>query len=197
MDQLNKNLLKELVVLLKDGDSAAFNKLYHHYHSKIHRFAYRFVRCQEQATELTQLAFVHLWKYRHTLDADKDFNAFLFTITKNLVYKEFQRKAKHSIYETESAKTEPYYDPVNSFTDYQDYKSLVSEAIDSLPPQSKKVFKLSRDEGASYENISSQLNISKNTVHSHMAKSLSHIRAYFKVHAPETILMIVTAANFF
>lgn len=189
MKQLDKALLDKLVVLLREGDTAAFNELYYRYKGKIHQFAYRFVRCSESATELTQLVFVRLWKYKHTIDTSKDFDAFLLTITRNLVFKEFQRKAKLSAYQNEQLKMEQVYDPVGSFMDLKDYRNLAERAINSLPPQSKKVFKLSREEGATYEHISNQLNISKNTVHSHMAKSLSHIRQYFRIHTPETVLI--------
>lgn len=189
MKQLDKALLEKLVVLLREGDTAAFNELYYRYKGKIHQFAYRFVRCSESATELTQLVFVRLWKYKHTIDTSKDFDAFLLTITRNLVFKEFQRKAKVNAYQNEQLKMEQVYDPVGSFMDLKDYRNLAERAINSLPPQSKKVFKLSREEGATYEHISNQLNISKNTVHSHMAKSLSHIRQYFRIHTPETVLI--------
>lgn len=190
MKKLDKSLLENLVVLLREGDTAAFNELYYRYKGKVHQFAYRFVRCSESATELTQLVFVRLWKYKHTIDVTKDFDAFLLTITKNLVYKEFQRKAKMNAYHDEVLKIAPVYDPISSFMDLRDYRELAEEAINSLPPQSRKVFKLHREEGATYEHISTQLNISKNTVHSHMAKSLSHIRQYFKIHTPETVLML-------
>lgn len=196
MKKLDNALLEKLVVLLRDGDTAAFNELYYRYKNKVYQFAYRLVRCKETADELTQLAFVNLWKYKHTIDLSKDFDAFLLTITRNLVYKEFQRKAKAQAYEMEVLKTEVVYDPVSSFMDLQDYRNLAEDAINSLPPQRKKVFRLSRDEGASYENISSQLNISTNTVHSHMAKSLSHIRQYFNVHTPETVLMLASGLFF-
>ena len=190
MKQLDKSLLEKLVVLLREGDTAAFNELYYRYKGKVHQFAYRFVRCSESATELTQLVFVRLWKYKHTIDESRDFDAFLLTITKNLVFKEFQRKAKANAYQNEQLNTEQVYDPIASFMDLKDYRNLAERAINSLPPQSKKVFKLSREEGATYEHISNQLNISKNTVHSHMAKSLSHIRQYFKIHTPETVLVL-------
>lgn len=197
MDQLNKSLLKELIILLKKDDVPAFNQLHDHYKSKIYRFAWRFVRCDESAAELTQLVFIHLWKYKSNLNEEKDFNAYLLTITKNLVYKEFHRKAKLAAYQSEVAATEPAYDPIASSMNLKDYNHLAAIAIESLPPQTKKVFKLSRDEGASYECIAAQLNISKNTVHSHMAKSLSHIRAYFRIHTPETVLAIFSLLNLF
>lgn len=197
MDQLNKNALHDLVLLLKKGDVPAFNRIYSFYKDKIHRFAMRFVRCEETAEELTQLVFVQLWKSKDNLQEDKDFNAYLFTITRNLVYKEFQRKARHAAYEITSAGDEPAFDQVNSFMNFRDYARLTAEAIESLPPKTQQVFKLSREQGASYENISVELNISKNTVHAHMAKSLSHIRAYFKTHSPETVLTFLLTLNLF
>ena len=52
----------------------------------------------------------------------------------------------------------------------------VEAAIESLPPQGKHVFRLSRDKGLKYREIAELLNISIKTVETHMRRSLIHLR---------------------
>ncbi|MEL6721316.1 MAG: sigma factor-like helix-turn-helix DNA-binding protein [Bacteroidota bacterium] len=49
--------------------------------------------------------------------------------------------------------------------------------MESLPPQGKHIFRLSRDKGLKYREIADQLNISIKTVETHMRRSLIHLRS--------------------
>ncbi len=59
---------------------------------------------------------------------------------------------------------------------YNDYKNLVRDAMDQLPPQQRLVYSLSRDEGLKYDEIAVELNLSKNTVKAHLKKAVSNLR---------------------
>jgi len=52
--------------------------------------------------------------------------------------------------------------------------------LETLPPQCRKVFELSRMEQLSYSEIASQLNISTNTVENHISKALKLLRIELK-----------------
>ncbi|MEM6339429.1 MAG: sigma-70 family RNA polymerase sigma factor, partial [Pseudomonadota bacterium] len=53
----------------------------------------------------------------------------------------------------------------------------VDAAIESLPPQGKYIFKLSRYKGMKYREIADLLDISIKTVETHMRRSLIHLRS--------------------
>ncbi|MGK4568548.1 sigma-70 family RNA polymerase sigma factor [Flavobacterium sp. 3HN19-14] len=63
-----------------------------------------------------------------------------------------------------------------------DCKKLRKLAINQLPPKRKKIFKMSRKQGKTYEEISRELGISINTVKSQMSKALESLRLYLHVH---------------
>jgi RNA polymerase sigma-70 factor (ECF subfamily) len=56
---------------------------------------------------------------------------------------------------------------------------VVEEAIEKLPPQQRQIYKLSREEGLSQEEISAKLQISVNTIKQHMNRALKFIRHYY------------------
>ncbi|MBO9573143.1 MAG: sigma-70 family RNA polymerase sigma factor, partial [Chitinophagaceae bacterium] len=52
----------------------------------------------------------------------------------------------------------------------------VSETIESLPPECRKIFKLSREEGLSHSEIADRLAISPRTVENQVSKALKAVR---------------------
>ena len=63
-----------------------------------------------------------------------------------------------------------------------DCKKLKKQAIKQLPPKRKLIFKMSRKQGKTYEEISQELGISVNTVKSQMSKALESLRIFFQAH---------------
>ncbi|MDO7744875.1 MAG: hypothetical protein MUP99_13925, partial [Pedobacter sp.] len=88
----------------------------------------------------------------------------------------------------EMLEDEPMMNSIENYMDFKDCQQLANQAIETLPPQAKMAYMLSRNEGFSHENISSQMGITKNTVNNHIKKSLGHIRKHFSSYSPETII---------
>ena len=59
------------------------------------------------------------------------------------------------------------------YCDHNEYKHLLNQAVNQLPPQQKFVYSLSRNEGLKYDEIANQLNLSKSTVEAHLKNKLS------------------------
>ena len=55
----------------------------------------------------------------------------------------------------------------------------VQDAIDEMPPQRQKIFKMSRFEGVKYKEIAFRLGISPKTVEAQMGKALKTLREMF------------------
>mgnify|MGYP001794912981 FL=1 len=70
---------------------------------------------------------------------------------------------------------------VNSTLDEISYNELnkrVTLLVEQLPPKCKEVYQLSRGRGLNNKEIALQLAISHNTVKTHLAKALGHLREY-------------------
>lgn len=64
--------------------------------------------------------------------------------------------------------------------------SQISDNVEKLPSQSKKVFKLHYFEQLSMEEISKKLNLNKSTVYNHIARARHILRASLKGELPKT-----------
>ena len=59
-------------------------------------------------------------------------------------------------------------------------KEILDSAIEALPRGRQEIFRLSREEGLSNEEIAQRLNISINTVKGQMRKALAFLKSYLE-----------------
>lgn len=175
---------------VKNGDSGAFNELYYQYRQKIYGYGYHFTRCKEEAEELTQDTFVRLWENRAKINPERNFDAFLFTLVRNNFLTVLRKKAREKAYSNENLCQESF-NAIEDELNAKESKQIAQNAIETLSPQVKKIYLMSRDDYHTHEEISQLMGISKNTVNNHLKKSLSIMRKYFKTYSPETILSLI------
>ncbi len=190
MEQLEDVKNAKLLNAVKAGDSAAFNEIYHQYRKKTYGYAYHFSRNGEEAEELTQDVFVRLWENRSKIDTQKNFEAFLYTLIRNNFLSVLRKKAREKAYSNENLKYEPSFNTIEEELNAKETKQIVNKVIESLSPQVKKIYLLSRNDHHTHEEISQLMGISKNTVNNHLKKSLGTLRKYFSTYSPETILSL-------
>ena len=172
-----------LVRELKNHDEIAFRKLFDMYHQAVYKYSLSLLKSTNYAEENVQDVFLKVWLHRENLDIDKSFKAFLFTIARNQAFNLLNKAANDIV-----LKEELFYHSQKSYSegDYlireDDCKKLKKQAIKQLPPKRKLIFKMSRKQGKTYEEISQELGISVNTVKSQMSKALESLRIFFQAH---------------
>jgi RNA polymerase sigma-70 factor (ECF subfamily) len=171
----------ELLVKLSEGDEYAFEQLYLIYSPKIYSKILQLVKMVEVAEEILQDVFVKIWEKRETLDNQKSFKSFLYTIAKNLVVDLFRRAAidRRMLEKFVIDNTEVYY-PFESSEDFEvQSKAIIQTALDILPPQRKKIYTLVKLEGKSYAAVAELLGISTSTINDHVVKATKSLKAHF------------------
>jgi RNA polymerase sigma-70 factor (family 1) len=171
---------KELVKLLKIGNSRAFEQLYHNYKVRIYGNLFKMVKNNEAAEELLQELFVKIWIGKEKLDPEQSFRSYLFKIAENLVYDFFRKAALNKKMEAYlvSVSTNPA-SPIEQHIYYKEGNYVLAKAIEQLPPKRKQVYILCKIEGKSYEEVSRLLGVSISTVNEHIVKASRVVRKYF------------------
>ena len=59
----------------------------------------------------------------------------------------------------------------------REYQEFLRRVIESLPPRSREVFLLCREQQFSYDEVAAQLGISRNSVKNHMVHSMKILKA--------------------
>jgi RNA polymerase sigma-70 factor (family 1) len=170
----------ELLQWVAQGNEQAFRRIFDLYSDRLFSYVLKITGREEIAEEIVMDAFMKVWTNREHLSAINRFDSYLYTIVRNQAFNILKRIAHEARIINELGR-----DHINGqdFTEetvvYNDYRNLLHEAVDQLPPQQKRVYKLSRDEGLKYDEIAEQLNLSKNTVKSHLKKAVSSLRTAF------------------
>jgi RNA polymerase sigma-70 factor (ECF subfamily) len=183
---------KELLEKLRQNDKDAYLKLYSHYHGPIYHFITRFVKSPFYAEDILQDVFLKMWEIRSRVNPELSFKAYLYRISRNLVYK-FLKKAAAD--EAILAHTMHFFkaatDDIEITLQWKEYEQKIEEAIAQLPPKRQMVFRLCREENKSYDAVSNELGISRNTVKEHMVLAMKNITEYLKLHSGIELPLLV------
>lgn len=152
--------------------------MFNHYKDRFYYVALKMTGLEHASEETVQEVFIQIWKQRESLAGVENPDAYFFTILYRQVYQFYKKTALEKKLELAIAEA-----PISkNFTDEtvmaKESERLINEAVSRLPAQQQLVFKLSKQEGLSREEIAAQMNISPNTVRNHLAEAMKSIRIY-------------------
>ncbi len=159
---------------IKEGNREAFYKVFESYHLKLYQYIYKYTRSAYYAEETVQLTFIKLWEKREGLSEQYTISAQVFRIARSILV-DLIRKEK--IRDTQELSDTFVSDLLTEerFI-YKEELGSVLSAIEELPAQCQQVFKLSRFNQLSHNEISAQLSISSKTIETHISKALKYLR---------------------
>lgn len=180
----------KLLKLLRAGDADAFQQLYNKYHAALYAYIIRFVKIPALAEDVLQDVFIKIWEIRKNVDPTLSFQAYLYRISRNSVFKLIKKIAADKELRNELAS---YMNAGAKEADVQlqwhQYEQILETAVNQLPPQRQNIFKLCRHEGKKYEEVAAELHISRNTVKEHMVLAVRFIKDYVYQHADIHMIM--------
>ena len=168
----------DLLLLLTDGQEAAFTEIYNRYWERLVATGYYYTRSKEAAEEIVNDVLMGLWLRRASL-AIQSLPAYLGTAVKFAVFKTMARNKKraqllagHLAPETETA--------AHNDTELQLDALFMDEwlrgIVEQLPEKARLVFVYSRDQALSVKDIAQKMDLSPKSVEYHMTKALKTIR---------------------
>ena len=162
---------------LQNGDHKAFEEIFLIYFDKVKCFLSGFLKSESEAEELAQDIFVKLWINRQSLNPQKPFNTYIFTIARNtalnylkhkLVEEKFKSSYSSDDYELTSSSDEILF--------AKEINLLVEMALSKMSFQRRRIYQMSRNEGCSNEEIALQLGISKRTVENQLSLTIKELK---------------------
>lgn len=183
---------KELFRQIAIGDEHAFRSLFDLYKTKIYFFILHIVHTEAEAEELVQEVFMRLWISRQSLVNVENPDSYLFIMARNRSLDYIQqvageRKLKQQLQQQQEFSANTTEEDI----DFSQSKQLVDAAVSQLPKQQELVFRLSKEQGLSRQQIAQQLNISENTVRNHLAEAIKFIKNYLQQHGDVAFLFFI------
>lgn len=173
----NTASFKDLQLRISQSDENAFTELYVFFDKRLVHFATGLVRSKEIAEEIVEDVFIRVWNRRVNLNDIENIAVYLYVSVKNQALNILSKKARELV-------TAPF-DYLEIFTPFAaDPQDLMitsemmikmQQAVEALPPRCKMIFKLVREDGLKYKDVSAILNISVNTIDAQMAIAVKKI----------------------
>jgi RNA polymerase sigma-70 factor (ECF subfamily) len=160
---------------IKLGNKFVFEKVYHKYHERFYFYVLKNTSSEDFAEEVVQMTFIRIWEKRASLSSAFPIEVQIARTARSIMIDALRRKAaERKVLDIVKKHTELaiVHDPVAGKQMIQ----KVSETIESLPPECKKIFILSRMEGLTYSEIANHLSISPKTVENQISKALKVLR---------------------
>ncbi|WP_158288360.1 RNA polymerase sigma-70 factor [Mucilaginibacter psychrotolerans] len=188
----------DLLALVATGSQRAFTELFDAYYKQIGEYVYKLTESIEVTEEVVQDVFIKIWLRKETLPELDNFCYYLFILSKNHALNQLRKKANDTARQMEwlTQFEEDTYTADNSSL-AEEYRILIDDAVEKLPPQQKKIYKLSREQHLKHEEIANLLNISPKTVKKHVALALRFIKNELSPQNDIVIVAILSAPLFF
>lgn len=168
----------ELIALLKEGDSAAFAEIYARYFGLLYIFVHRKLKDEDDAKDILQELFFNIWEKREILNFPSTLTNYLYASVRNRMLDRISRKDVESRY---IQSLQSFMDTGQATSDHlvreRQLSELIELEIDALPIKMREVFLLSRRDHLTYKEIAEKLDISEQTVRSHVKHALRTLRA--------------------
>jgi len=165
------------------GDEEAFKKIYYLFYRKLYLFSLAIVKIKEAAEEITEDVFIKIWQQRAHISAINNLRVYLYIATKNTALSYLSKKAKDNLVEPfDNINIDLYKSsitPEELMITAEMYRKI-QQQVEALPPRCKMIFKLVREDGLKYKEVSDILNISVNTIDVQIAIAIKKIAVALK-----------------
>lgn len=162
------------------GDVEAYRMLFRRYYVVVMRFIWKMLKDRHAAEDIAQNIFLKIWQGRHCLDSKRSIKGLLFSMSKNEAINVLKAQ-RLNVVSMDNAPVEHIGGgcSIDEVLEAVELDRMVARCVDSMPPQRKAVFVMSRYRNMSNEEIARSLDISKRTVESHLNKALKELRKSF------------------
>ncbi len=172
-----------LLLQVAAGDEQAFRALTHQYSGLVFKFIYQHLNDRQQAEEIVQDIFVKLWLTRETLAQIDSFRAFLLIVCRNHAFNAIKKIIRERNKEWEWSQDLQQNNEEDTLQKEQLFL-LIEEAVEQLPPQQQKAWKLCRQGGLKYEQAANEMQVSRDAVKKYLQYANNAIKKYVSGKLP-------------
>ncbi len=175
---------EELVRAGRRGETEAFAEIVLRYKDRIYNLAYRMFGSREEAEDIAQETFLHIFRALESFRVEERFSPWIYRIATNLCLDRL-RKMKHTVASLD-APVGPDGDIPQQVADWShapeksyeltEMRADTQEAINGLPPKYKVVVVLRHLQDLSYDEIARVLGIPQGTVKTRLFRAREILR---------------------
>lgn len=171
---------EELLPLIADGDSLAFEEIYSRYGQRLFSYFFRMLwKNKELAEDFTQDLFLKLVKHAARFNIEKSFTTWLYSIAYNMCKNEYRKHEIRTIH-VEAQKKNQFASTNEVNIDLQRFKEAVHKYVGELNEEKRTLYILRFQENLTVPNISEILHVPEGTIKSRIFYLLKEMKGKLK-----------------
>jgi RNA polymerase sigma-70 factor (family 1) len=169
---------------IKLGDEKAFESLFNELYPYLLNFAQQLLNKLPDAEEIVNDVFIKLWQNKESIIIQESIKSYLYQMVHNLAMNKMDHFKTKKFSPNKQISLEDWKQIYNTYLvddslilqiEAAETEQLIAKAVENLPEKCKEIFKLSRYENLSYEEIAIKLNLSQSTVRVNIFRALEFI----------------------
>jgi RNA polymerase sigma-70 factor (ECF subfamily) len=170
-------LAQQTILDFQQGDRKAFDQVFRSYYALIVMFANKIIDSQGEAEDIAIEVFLSLFRRYNQFENEPNIRAFLYVSARNRCLNYLKAKRRHGI------KNQEFIERIQDDTllEYEysikvEIIEAIHAAIENLPEECRKIFKLLYYEEMKPAEIADRLQISVNTVYVQKSRAIGILR---------------------
>lgn len=165
----------------RDGDRAAFMRIFEEYNRPLLYFATGITQNAEAAEECVSDSFIKLWQLKENFSSAQKIKAFLYISVKNACFNYIKTPYARQVFQPELAEDLLSEQPVFYAKMIQaELMNLIYREMENLPEKQRAVFRMSYLEGLSTEEICAQLDMTPSAVFANRSRATEALKKVLK-----------------
>ncbi|MBX2922523.1 MAG: RNA polymerase sigma-70 factor [Chitinophagaceae bacterium] len=165
-------------------DEESYRKIFFHYYPLLLNFCSHILHDKEDAEEVVSDVLLKVWTMGNQINYIENLTLYLYKSAQNRAYDVLRKRSRNISTEEINEENVSGYSPVFPEEQYAavELDKSIQQAIEKLPVQCKLVFRLIREHGFTYKQTAEILDISLNTVETHMRIAFKKLREVLRVY---------------
>ncbi|WP_300602396.1 sigma-70 family RNA polymerase sigma factor [Niabella sp.] len=159
-------------------DQGAYKELYLYFYPSMYRLALVIAGEETMAEEVVSDVMIRIWTMEYRLAYVEHLKTYLLTAVRNTALTHLKKKGPQIPIPEEA------WDREAAAADIPDQRlmtaelsELIERTVRALPQKCQEVYRLIKEEGLSYKEVGTILQLSQNTLETHMCTALKKLRA--------------------
>ncbi len=173
---------RELLQRISEGDERAYALFFDHFYTLLRPYVLKFTKSVPDAEEVLQDIFVRVWLYRDKIQEIEHINAWIYKVASRECLSFLRKNLSDRKNLTGLSDSHEFPEPTGATpldkVQLEEISRAITAAVNQMPAQRKRIYRMSRDEGLKPSEIAEQLSLSVSTVKNVLTLCLKEIRFY-------------------
>lgn len=181
---------------LRAGSEKTLKNVFCEYYSLLSSVAYQYVGDKQISEGIAEDVIVHLWEKREQILPLENFRRYILIMVRNRSLDYLKMEKNHISVENSNARC--FIADNDIFEDLirDELQQIIDNTLNSLSPQCRLVFEMSRDQGMTYHEIALELGISDDMVKYQIKRALKAFRKAFSQYMVMLVVVMSVRNSF-